>query len=310
MSQHKQLKIALVGYDFLFPKHIALALESLAIRSIAVQERVNLTLCSNYNTILDTYVTGIAPELIENFQNKYSVINEYINIGLPRSDLLHYYRQTKTATISRLLKLQKKIVLVLDYLSTNTIQANRHQPVINWKNNIHFLEDIAALSQQFKDCYFVIRSKDHEWMKLPAFANIINCINEIENIEINSDYDTPNTTYMIGAIAQLVVAKYTSFGDECLSIGIPVVFHDYASNMKSIMRDIVTYDNAPVYATDFSELTRLTRLGLDTSNREHHEKLNKLQHSFFKREDPSAVCPRIQALISERLTFTNKTPQP
>ena len=55
-------------------------------------------------------------------------------------------------------------------------------------------------------------------------------MDKIDNIIIDREYEKSERSYDLAVISDLILAKYTSIGDECLALGIPVIFHDYAVN--------------------------------------------------------------------------------
>ena len=85
LEVYKRAKIALVGYELLFPKDIALALESLNIKTIANSERF-LPSYMNRTFILDTLfsISESASEIIESSDR--FIINNILPVGQVRTD--------------------------------------------------------------------------------------------------------------------------------------------------------------------------------------------------------------------------------
>ena len=69
------------------------------------------------------------------------------------------------------------------------------------------------------------------------FEEILNKVNNCENIVISNNYKEANYAYKLCANADLLIAKHTSIGDECLANEIPVLFHEYTHNTKKYISD-------------------------------------------------------------------------
>ena len=88
----------------------------------------------------------------------------------------------------------------------------------------------------------------------------------LENVEISDDYSRPGIQYELAAKADMVLAKYTSIGDECMAAGIPVVFHDYTPIMVSSAHKAFRYNDIPVFASEFDAIAHNLRQTLDSGH--------------------------------------------
>src|SRR5207247_1114874 len=94
----------------------------------------------------------------------------------------------------------------------------------------HFLRDMLRMAADIPSAFIVCRFKYADWTLLPRFATIVAEIESRENLTISTEYDKPFFSYGLCAHSDLVIAKPTSLADECLAVGIPVLFHDYTHN--------------------------------------------------------------------------------
>ena len=127
-------------------------------------------------------------------------------------------------------------------------------PLLNWKNHIQFLSDMIQLSKDLPNVFIILRYKSIDWINLPIFAEKIAEINRLDNICISDCYSEFNYSYKLCAHADLVIAKSTSLADECLSCGIPVLFHDYLCNSRNTLKYWFDYGNKGIICKDYEEL--------------------------------------------------------
>ena len=95
----------------------------------------------------------------------------------------------------------------------------------------------AKLAKDFKDYDFIIRGKNDEWTKISYINDILNDWNKIPNISIDSDYSEFYHSYELCNDSDLIIARYTSIADECISKGYDVIIFDYGINYNSLVRD-------------------------------------------------------------------------
>ena len=82
-------------------------------------------------------------------------------------------------------------------------------------------------------------------------------INQLENLILSEDYNEYFISYQLCAHADLIIAKHTSIGDECLSLEIPVLFHEYSHNTSQQMSSLYKY-KIDVMCFNFNDLFEKT----------------------------------------------------
>lgn len=250
LNNIKKAKIAIIGYDILFPATLSFALKLKHIKTIASQERYSPPVLLKFGICIDEYLccSAYTAKLLP----KTSITN-CTPIGMVRTDLLLKYKKRSF----------KNKITVLDFHSLDNQADSERNMLLNWKNNNAFYLDIVALALQFPDIEFLIRGKDVLWWNLPYFAKTRNTIENLSNISVDTNYDELNRSYMHCAESRLVIAKYNSLADECLALNIPVIIHDYAPTLKATVSSAFNYLGADIFATSLESLITKTQEALD-----------------------------------------------
>jgi hypothetical protein len=116
---------------------------------------------------------------------------------------------------------------------------------------------------------------------MPVFADIMDEINATSNVEVNHEYDEVYVSYKLVAKAALVIGRQSSLGDEALSVGIPVLFHDWTPMRASNLSGAYGYDDIPVYVHSFDELAERTRKILDGGKYSEEHDFDQLREHYF-----------------------------
>ncbi|MFC1673124.1 hypothetical protein ACFL12_03120 [Pseudomonadota bacterium] len=298
LEQFPGAKMALVGYEYLFPVPLALACEAQGIRTVAAQERFHFSHCE-VAFVLSNYLCASQFSAEKYQQSGLGIVDRWTPVGMARTDLLHEYRYQP---IPECLKQQvqgRKLVVALDYHSQPDRIDNCLQPVVNWQANRQFLEDLLTLANAIPEAYFVIRGKNADWVRLPAFADLVLRIDAAENISVDRTYDTFNFSYRLCANADLVIAKHTSLGAECMAVGIPVLFHDYAPNADHVFARTFDYLGSSCMTHDFETLqSRAITILRGGGNPLLHEEAAIMLEMFGEYND-GEVKDHIQSALSE-----------
>lgn len=261
-------EIALVGYEILTPKLLYLALDSLGIRTVASQERFHAPiLYDNWNFILDTYFTG--SEAISGLvrQSRFKHAANPVAVGQVRTDLLVKCRaRYSRETVLPESRGHDRVVVVYDAPAFTDPDVARMMYVANLRSNLAFYRDILELARRFPRTLFVIRSKDLGWTRLADYGEALRAIGSQPNLDISREYDIPNFQYRLAAVADLVIAKYTSIGDECMGLGIPVIYHDYTPVLPAAAHRTFDYGGLPVFVHDYQALETKTGEVLETGH--------------------------------------------
>jgi hypothetical protein len=247
-------KLVLVGYDILFPKILSLAFESLKIRTIATQERFMPTFFSHFSFSIDTYLCNsqLVFDTIKTSNDKF--VNNLIPCGQIRSDTLINYKKNITNENERF------TIVAFDYESNSDFDNNRLRVCGNWSQNIIFYKDLCSLAEEFPQVDIIIRGKNANWISIPFFKDVLNTINATSNVWIDEDYSKLNRQYKLASRSDLVIAKYTSIGDEVMALGKRVIYYDYFPNSTHYFAsEYFKYNNYNVYAYSYIQLEQMVQ---------------------------------------------------
>ena len=253
LTSFSRAKLALLGYEHLFPKVVCLALQGRGIKVAASQERFALVFHDTFCAILDFYYVVGEICRIRCLEKKLCCIDRIAVIGDVRTDLLVRY-----AAAQRPGKLSNPAAahrcLVLDFHSVPDYFSNAMTTVNNWSSNLLFYTDILRLARSFQNVSFVIRGKDAEWKKIPYFKEIAAELLAQPNIVLANDYDRLDESYRLAASADSIVARHTSLGDQCLAVGKPVIFYESLSNTDRCIGWLYDYAPWPILAHSYEDL--------------------------------------------------------
>ena len=303
IKKFKGLKIAIIDYDCLCPKTLLLAFKKNNIKTVATQERFITTFYTSYsNVILDTYYT--ASEYTAEFvkKSKYYDVKNVIPMGQYRSDYISFYKNRNVPEeIFKAKNNGKKILIIFGYEALYHWFESYTDPALNWTAQLNFLEDCVRLSQSLDDTYIVLRFKTLSWTTNKYFKNILNKINNCENIIISNNYKESFYSYKLCANADLVIAKHTSIGDECLASEIPVLFHEYTHNMKKIVLVYPYYLPPELICYNFQELYQKSKSILFSDSTKLEEKMKKLNKTIYFVSEKTNIKKKILKNLENQL---------
>ncbi len=284
LEAYPDLKMALIDYEVLCPKSLLLAFEARNIKTVAAQERFFMPSYTRVGTILNTYLC--ASEYVAGVMGKSATycVDYYLPVGQYRSDNLVKARLSPPPKILEAPIAQgRKIIIALGYHTHLDWYDSQQDPELNWKAHRHFLDDMIHLSKDISNVFIVLRYKNVDWLSLPVFADIAQQIESMENITISMDYERSFVSYDLCAHSHLVIAKYTSLGHECLSVGIPVLFHDYTHNTEQLVASVlvangIDYSPARILCFNYQDLLARSQAVLsgDIAKTSEYEYLKKV----------------------------------
>lgn len=303
LDAYPDLKLALIDYEILCPNELLMAFESKGVQTVAVQERF-FTTFSNLlgSTILTDYLchSQFTADVMER-SPLYSV-GRYVPVGQYRSDKLLEAKQSPPPEILRApLKDGKKIITALGFHAVKEWQNARSELYTNWKAHKQFLNDMIRLSEEIPDVFIILRYKFTDWTDMPAFAEEIEKIRTSENITISTDYDRFFVSYELCAHSDLVIAKPTSIADECLSVGIPVLFHDYTHNADRLISVAFDYGPARIMCHSYDEIKNKARIILSGTPNEMTRDYDYLVQEVFGGLGDGRVTERIRDFLEARI---------
>jgi hypothetical protein len=260
LAAYPKLKLALIDYDILCPKTLLLALEARGIKTLAAQERFFASFYAIVGTILDTYLcaSDYVAEVMKKSPSYYA--RRYVPVGQYRSDkLITAGRSAPPGILTKAIANGRRIITALGFHTHAAWHEAQADPFLNWTAHRAFLNDMIHLSHDIPNVFIVLRFKDVDWLGLPAFAEVVQTIEASENIAISTDYEQLMLSYDLCAHSDLVIAKHTSLGDECLSVGIPVLFHEYTHNSDRLVGVAFDYGPARIMCFNYTELLARSR---------------------------------------------------
>jgi hypothetical protein len=235
-------------------------MESLNIKTIALQERFNLSFFDDYNFFIDTYLTSSDFVLKKFIDHPFTSVNNGNVVGSIRSDLVRKFKKDKDSIqLIRQNIGKRKLIIALDFSSEIDYEINRLLPATNWKANSIFYLDMIKLAKQNKNYHVIIRGKNVTWLSIPYFDSIVKEISNISNIEVSEEMDEMYYPYKLVSASDLVIAKYTSIGEECLVNNIPVLFHNYTHNIRSMTGGLFNYNAPEIFIDNYDDLIKKTK---------------------------------------------------
>ena len=219
------VKSAIFGFDLVSPRDIAIACRIKKIETIATQERFLDTWAEDFFLIFDHYLVFNKDVAAILSQKKFGSVLKVQIIGPIRSDMI------KTFSSKTLLKDEKR-VLVLDSHSKTNIYSNGRANFSSWRDNYTFYEDILMLAKENSDIKFIIKGKNYSFINIPYFKKINQLIDQTPNVELYKNKN--NSPYELIENSFLTIAKYTSFIDELIFKGRPVIIYDQGGYPKDL----------------------------------------------------------------------------
>jgi hypothetical protein len=281
-----------------------MALESRNIRTIATQERFAGSFTKLFGSIIiDDYLCD--SQFVADIMEKSPIVSvkHFIPVGQYRSDkLLEMKNTTPPKILETPIKNGAFIITALGYDTWLYWHPQPVQPLINWKAHKKFLDDMIQLAKDLPDIFIVLRHKEIKWMDLPVFSESVQIIRNSKNIVFSEDYDMDYASYNLCTHSHLVIARYTSLADECLSVGIPVLFYEYTHNTERILADAFDYHPARIMCYNYNQLFERTKEHLDGIPADVKEKYQYLEKEIFGGLGDGMVKRRIHNYIDSLLT--------
>jgi hypothetical protein len=283
--------VAVIGYDYLFPRTLALALQACGLQLVAAQERMLTAYFKGFNIILDRYLVAGPSVAKQIADNPLCSVAQIDCIGLWRSDFLSACQRRKRG---------RPLVLVLDYHSSQSWWEDVY-PLTSRAANKAFYLDIIRLALDRPEVDFLVRGKNIDWLNDPFFSDVAAMIDLIANLDVDRTYSQLNRSYHLATESDCIVAKYTSLGDECLAVGKPVVFHDWSKNSVGYAKSFNAYAGQPIFACNYASLLDLLDRALALRQTVFNSGLPGLE-AVFKRPAPGhSVQECARAAIKECL---------
>ncbi|MBN2735007.1 MAG: hypothetical protein JXQ82_09155 [Methanomicrobiaceae archaeon] len=303
LERYPCLKAAFIKNDIYSPKALLIALEAKGIKTVALQYRFDLS--NNYlvgSTILTYYLC--ASQFVADIMQDSPIycIEKYVPVGLYRSDKLFLAKGSPPPAVLKVpVEKGYHVITALGW----TVPLNWYESQSDYKLNQtahkHFLEDMYRLSVDIPDVFIIIRYVSNDWMALPLFTEIIAKIMASEKMTISTDYDNKFANYDLCAHSELVITnKHDRIANDCLSVGIPVLFHNYSHNTKGLVWNV--YASSKVMCNNYSELLDRTRIVLSGVSNEMTQDYNYLKNVVLGGLGDGKVKERVNKFIGDLLS--------
>lgn len=280
LENFDKLKFVLVGYDYLFPKDLAIACKIKKIYIIAFQNRMVVPAWSEFN-IFDYYFI-IGNKSFYDLRKQFYKKTKIIKVGLDLNESIKA-EKSKLKLFKRLIikKKYKFVCTIFDIKSEIDWYLNGRTPVYNWRNNYDFYEIIQRLIERNSDVFFVLKGKNYNWTKINFFKKILIKFNKLENFIILDKHENINANQLIG-ITDFAIAIHTSAVDYMLSFGKPVLIYDKVK----IIESFINYKQLIVY----NEKDLVNKFNLLTNNyKTFNNKINSIRNYFYTKFDKSKL---------------------
>jgi len=302
LEVYPDLKVALIDYEILCPKALLLALEARNIKTVAVQERFLATSYATLGSILNTYLCASEHAAVIAKKSSSYYADHYLSVGQYRSDNLVTARKSPPPQILEAPIAQgRKIVTALGTHTHMDWYESQADPALSWSAHRQFLEDMIRLSRDISNVFIILRFKFVDWISLPVFADVIQEIESSENMIISVDYSKSFFSYDLCGHSHLVIARHTSLGDECMAVGIPVLFHEYTHNTQRIVVDVFDYSPARIMCFNYEELLDRSQIILSGDRHAMTSDYERLKEIVYGEFGDGKVRERIHAHVESLL---------
>ena len=292
LKPYKDAKIALVGYDFLFPKALAFALESFDIKTISVTNRFTLLYTNKYSFSLDTFLSASesSSKIIKDSDR--FLTNNVFSIGQVRTD----YFFDKDIMQSK----YKARVVVLDYHIENDPEDEKFQPVLNWKNDVNYRNEILSIAELNPEIEFIFRGKNHNWYNNKYHHLVKLKADRLLNVIVDTDYSmNPWKSYNLCASADLIIARPTSLAEECVSKGMDVIVMDYGINYRTTISTFLPKLLREYYCHSFKQFNELFEFWKEHGYIINYKLKEKIKSEIFSNLTDGKVKKRLQNRLNE-----------
>lgn len=286
-----EFKLAVYAYEAQVPASLTLGIEMCGRTSISTHERLATGATNSVPFAVHTLLAANAADAIRCRHSKSIAVSECIPVGMWRTDLL--IEKEQEALAGRSMK-PGGTVVILPYHVTDEGCSDLLTTSAECFND--FMSDVLDLAESRPDLKFIVRGKTDEWTTMSKCKEVHVRLTRTPNVQIDSDYSQLNRSYALCSIADLVIAKHNSLVDECLSVGIPCLLHDYNRYYSSYASEVLSYIPKDLWVHNFSDLKSKVEewVPLDAASRKGQQKSDRSLSDGRVRE-------RIRKLIAARI---------
>ena len=136
---------------------------------------------------------------------------------------------------------------------------------------------------------------------MPAFAEVMEKISSIENVAVDTDFDTLERSYMLCSSCDLIIARHTSLADEAYAYGKQVIVHDYSHNSNRLVGGVFNYLDSGLFVRDKASLHKLVANFVFTGSVIEPELYESVRQKLFGNYSDGKVRERMQAIVEKML---------
>ena len=292
ITPYKDVKIALVGYEILFPKALALALESFNIKTVSIEERFINIYFNSYSFSFDTLLTvsEFSSEILKT-SDKF-LTNNIFPVGQVRTD--HFFN-------NEFMKSKYKArVVVLDTHIENDPKSEKFYPYLNWKNDISFRNEILSIAEHHSEIEFIFRGKNFNWYKNEGHREVISKTDKLPNVSVDTEYSSDHwRSYHLCDSADLIIARPTSLGEECVSKGMNVIVMDYGINFTTAVSKFYPKILKEYYCHSFEQLNEMFEFWKEHKYTLSNDIKNQIKKEIFSNLTDGNVKERVRKHLKE-----------
>lgn len=301
------VRIALLGYDSLYPIAAVVALQSMGIKVIANQERFIEAFYSHYTPILNLYFVHGEVVKKQFEKNKNTIIDDIVVIGDIRCNKIQENKIRAKEERCKRFGDKAHICLVLDYVTNPDAFTGAFNFCLDFKSNQFYYNSIIELAIKNIDCAFIIRGKNANWLELKEMSAIKDKIKALDNVHIDMEYSRFDRSYELAAMADIVIARHTSLSDQCLAEGIPVLNFDAMPNGEQLV-STTWHDYAPypVFVSDNSSLTDRFKQTIRDGFFMEPDQFKKMRKDYYNAgDDVAGISPQDRLIQGLEKMFLN-----
>lgn len=301
-SRFKRLRVALAGYDYVFPRDLCLALSLLGVKTCASQERFIHSFWPDSFYLFDLYFT--TGEVVARRGLRNNSIGTVIPAGPVRMDLLHEFAQhpVPNPKYDRL-KAEKTLVMALDFTVPRDDIDEAERLAAKLAHTRSFYADLIRLAREFPTLHIVIKGKDLYPYSSPCIADLVREIGEVGNIEIELELEKISP-YYIAEKADFTIACHTSLGDELLAAGRKVIFYDPTDHVETLF----DYGGLPIFVKDYAGLKSWVARIL-AGEYVDEDRLTEIRRDFYGDSYHGHVGRDIRAYLERYMAELKKGPR-
>lgn len=248
LERFKHLKVALAGYDYLFPRDLAMALTLRNVRICANEERLIIAFFPNSYLILDYYF--VASDIVRESCLRSSQVDYFVPVGLVRVDNIYEYEKKQLYDEKYdEIKKTKQLVLALDYILPDDPITDINWAAAKVRETREFYKDLMQLAKDFPSLHIVIKGKALDSYKSSFIRDLLSEMESMENIAIEMDL-TRYKSHFIAEKADFTIACYTSLCDELWAAGRKVIIYE----INDCLDTLFDFKRYPLIAGNYNEL--------------------------------------------------------